>query len=61
MKITDLAIRQRTTVLVLTVLLAVGGLVSYLTIPKESFPSIEIPNIVITTVYPAPARKTSSR
>ncbi|ACY47776.1 efflux RND transporter permease subunit [Rhodothermus marinus] len=52
MKITDLAIRQRTTVLVLTVLLAVGGLVSYLTIPKESFPSIEIPNIVITTVYP---------
>ncbi len=52
MKITDLAIRQRTTVLVLTVLLAVGGLVSYLTIPKESFPSIEIPNIVITTIYP---------
>ncbi len=52
MQITDLAIRQRTTVLVLTVLLAVGGLVSYLTIPKESFPSIEIPNIVITTVYP---------
>ncbi|MDQ7041245.1 MAG: efflux RND transporter permease subunit [Rhodothermus sp.] len=52
MKITHLAIRQRTTILVLTVLLAVGGLVSYLTIPKESFPSIEIPNIIITTVYP---------
>ncbi|SHK20735.1 efflux RND transporter permease subunit [Rhodothermus profundi] len=52
MKVTNLAIRQRTTVLVLTALLAVGGLVSYLTIPKESFPSIEIPNIVITTIYP---------
>lgn len=52
MKITNLAINQRTTVLVLTVLLAVGGLISYLTIPKESFPSIEIPNIVVTTIYP---------
>lgn len=52
MRITNFAIRQRTTVLVLTVLVAIGGLISYLTIPKESFPSIEIPNIVITTLYP---------
>ena len=52
MKITNAAIKYRTTVLVLTVLLAIGGLVSYVTIPKESFPSIEIPNIVVTTVYP---------
>ncbi len=52
MKITNVAINYRTTVLVLTLLLAFGGLVSYVTIPKESFPSIEIPNIVVTTVYP---------
>jgi multidrug efflux pump len=37
---------------VLTVLLVVGGFIAYSTIPKESSPSIEIPNIVITTVYP---------
>ena len=52
MKITNLAIKYRTTVVVLTVLLALGGLYSYLSIPKESRPSIEIPNIVVTTLYP---------
>lgn len=52
MKITDLAIKYRTSVVVLTVILVLGGLFSYLTIPKEAQPSIEIPNIVVTTVYP---------
>ncbi|NBC19061.1 MAG: AcrB/AcrD/AcrF family protein, partial [Bacteroidetes bacterium] len=52
MKITNTAIKYRTSIVVLTLILAVGGLVSYLTIPKESFPSIEIPNIVVTTIYP---------
>ncbi len=52
MKITNIAIKYRTTVMVLTVLLVLGGLYSYITIPKEAQPSIEIPNIVVTTVYP---------
>ncbi len=52
MKITNLAIDYRTSVVVLTFLLAVGGLFSYITIPKESSPSIEIPNIVVTVIYP---------
>jgi len=52
MKITNLAIEYRTSIVVLTILLAVGGLFSYLTIPKESSPSIEIPNIVVTVLYP---------
>ncbi len=52
MKIIDLAIRYRPSILVLTVMLTLGGLTSYLTIPKESFPSIAIPNIIISTVYP---------
>ena len=38
--------------MVMTVVLVFGGLVSYLTIPKEASPSIEIPIIVVTTVYP---------
>jgi multidrug efflux pump subunit AcrB len=52
MKVTNLAISYRTSVLVLTIILVVGGLLTYSTIPKESFPSIEIPNIIVTTVYP---------
>ena len=52
MKLTNTAINYRTSVLVLTIILVIAGLGTYLTIPKESFPSIEIPNIVVTTVYP---------
>ncbi|MDX1740087.1 MAG: efflux RND transporter permease subunit, partial [Rhodothermales bacterium] len=52
MKVTNLAISYRTSVLVLTIILVVGGLLTYVTIPKESFPSIEIPNIIVTTIYP---------
>ena len=51
MRITDFAIKNRTSMMVLTVILTLGGLYSYLTIPKESSPSIEIPNIVVTTIY----------
>ena len=52
MKITNAAIKHRTTIVVLTVLLSLGGLYSYLTLPKESNPSIEVPYIVVTTIYP---------
>ncbi len=52
MKITNVAIKYRTSIVVLTLILVVGGLLSYLTIPKESAPSIEFPNIVVTTIYP---------
>ncbi len=52
MKLTNTAIKYRTTMLVLTVLLVVGGLISYVTIPKESNPSIEFPMIVVTAIYP---------
>ncbi len=52
MKITNLSIKYRTAIAVLTLILAVGGLASYLTIPKESQPSIEFPQIVVTSVYP---------
>lgn len=51
MTITNLAIRYRTSIIVLTAILVIGGLISYQTIPKEAQPSIEIPNIVVTTVY----------
>jgi multidrug efflux pump subunit AcrB len=52
MRLTDFATHHRTSVLVLTVLLAVGGLYSYIVLPKESAPSIEVPYINVTTFYP---------
>ena len=52
MKITNLSIKYRTAIAVFTLILAIGGLVSYLTIPKESRPSIEFPQIVVTSIYP---------
>ena len=52
MTITNLSIKYRTAIAVFTLILAVGGLASYLTIPKESNPSIEFPQIVVTSIYP---------
>ncbi|HBX67730.1 MAG TPA: AcrB/AcrD/AcrF family protein, partial [Balneolaceae bacterium] len=46
------SINNRISVLVLITLVAVMGIVSYINIPKESFPSINIPNIFVVTVYP---------
>ena len=49
--VTSLAIRHPTSVVVLMLILIVGGLVSYLQVPRESMPEIVIPNIIVTTVY----------
>jgi len=46
------ATRNRLTVYVLTTLITLLGLYSYVTLPKELFPDLVIPTIVINTVYP---------
>ena len=50
--LSSFSINNRISVLVLIMLVAVMGIVSYINIPKESFPSINIPNIFVVTVYP---------
>ena len=52
MKVTDIAIKNRIAVVVLTAILVLGGLYSYVTIPKEAQPQIEFATIVVTTLYP---------
>ncbi len=52
MKLTELTIKNRTVIIVLTGILIVAGIFSYVSIPKESNPSIEIPIFIINTVYP---------
>lgn len=49
---TSWAIDNKVSIYVLTVIITALGLLSYLSIPKEQFPEIIIPTIVINTVYP---------
>ncbi|MDI6401192.1 efflux RND transporter permease subunit [Balneolaceae bacterium ANBcel3] len=52
MKVIQQAIKNRTLILVLTIILIIAGLYSYISIPKESAPSIDIPLFIISTIYP---------
>ncbi|MEX1011023.1 MAG: efflux RND transporter permease subunit [Balneolaceae bacterium] len=52
MKLTELTLKNRTVILVLTAILVVAGTFSYSAIPKEANPSVEIPIFVINTIYP---------
>lgn len=49
---TSFAVRHPTSMLVLLGIVAVLGLVSYLSIPKEASPEITIPVIAVSTSYP---------
>ena len=49
---TNLALSNRVSVLVLMVLIVFLGISSYVNLPKESYPEIEIPTIYVGTVYP---------
>jgi multidrug efflux pump len=51
-KLTSLAIRFRVTVLVLTALTLAGGLLAYAALPKEASPSIQIPVVIVTVLFP---------
>ena len=51
MIITDLAIRNRTTVAVLGLIIILMGCYSYMSLPREAFPDIPIPHILVNTLY----------
>jgi len=46
------AIDNKTSIFVLTVIITLLGFTSYFSITKEKFPDIELPTIVVQTVYP---------
>ncbi len=50
--LSSFSVDNRTTVFILTFIIVVMGLYSYISIPKESFPDIVIPTIYIGTPYP---------
>ena len=50
--LTTWSIENRVTVFVLIGIISIAGLYSYLTVPKESFPEVVIPQVYIGTAYP---------
>jgi multidrug efflux pump subunit AcrB len=50
--LSTLAIKNSTSVFILTFIIVVLGLISYNNMPKESFPEIVFPTIYVNTVYP---------
>lgn len=51
------AIDNRTAIYIITVIITLTGIMSYINIPKESFPDISLPNIYISVVYPGTSPK----
>ncbi len=56
-KISSWAIDNKTTIYVLTVIITLVGILSYIKLPKEKFPDIVIPTIYVATVYPGTSPK----
>ncbi len=52
LKFTNWCIKNRTAVYVITILISIAGIVSYIRIPKEQFPDIVVPTISVVTIYP---------
>jgi multidrug efflux pump len=50
--ISSWAIENRMTVFVITAIIIFSGLVAYISVPKESFPEVIIPQIYVSTAYP---------
>ncbi len=46
------SIQNRTTVAVLIAIILIAGISSYITVPKESFPEVVVPEVYIGTPYP---------
>ncbi|MBI1285983.1 MAG: AcrB/AcrD/AcrF family protein [Flavobacteriales bacterium] len=50
--LSTLSLNNSTSILILTILIVVGGLLAYSTMPKELFPEVVMPQIYVRTVYP---------
>lgn len=51
-KLTTLALKNKNTIFLLTFAIIIFGIMSYSSLPKELFPEINIPTVLIQTVYP---------
>ena len=51
-KPTSWAIDNRTAIFIITVIITLAGIMSYNALPKEQFPDVVVPTIIVTTIYP---------
>src|SRR3989304_7347641 len=51
MKLTDIAIDNRTSVFIFVVIIIIMGLSAYLILPREAAPDISIPLVIVSTPY----------
>lgn len=51
MKLTDVSIDNRTSVFILIFIILISGLVSYISLPREAAPDIQIPLVIVSTPY----------
>jgi multidrug efflux pump len=45
-------INNRTSIYVLTIIITLIGLMSYINLPKEKFPEVKFPQIIVQTINP---------
>jgi multidrug efflux pump len=50
--ISNWSIDNKTSIYILTIIITLVGLFSYNSLPKEQFPEVKFPSILVTTVYP---------
>ncbi|MCU0338553.1 MAG: efflux RND transporter permease subunit [Spirosomaceae bacterium] len=51
-KITRWCLENKTTVYLFTAMISLAGLYIYMTMPKEQFPEIAVPTVIVSTIYP---------
>ncbi|MGD8778406.1 MAG: efflux RND transporter permease subunit [Ignavibacteria bacterium] len=51
MKITDVSIDNRTSIFILTIIIIIFGLTSYISLPREASPDVNIPLVIVSTPY----------
>lgn len=51
-KLTSWSIDNRTSIFIITILITLAGILSYIAIPKEQFPDVTVPQIFVNTIYP---------
>ena len=56
-KPTSWSIDNKTSIYIMTIFISIAGIFSYNSLPKEQFPDIVIPTIIVQTVYPGSSPK----
>ncbi len=51
MKLTEVSIDNRTSVFILILVIIIGGSISYMSLPREAAPDVQIPLVIVATPY----------